>query len=295
MPGLDLTVPDWLMVGASGMVGRLVRGAWLNDPRIDVRLVSQLRSEACKTDEDALFWAPLEGPERFEQYVRSDGSPAALIMVAGVIPGPNADFTKNSDLAVACLEAAKAAGCNRVLIASSAAVYGPSLDVPFSENTPCGPVAPYGASKLAMEQACEPYRDAGMDVCCLRIGNVVGADALMRNAADGSSVQIDRFADCHGPERSYIGPESLARVLATLAGWHERLPDVLNVAAPIPTDMADLARAADLDWSWADAPDEALQRVTLDATRLGQFYEFSADECTAEGMVAQFRRSGQLL
>ena len=295
MPGLDLAAADWLMVGASGMVGRMVRSAWADDPDIAMRLVPQLRSGDRAPGDKALFWAPLDGPEPFEKYVRYDGTPAAMIMLAGIIPGPEADFSTNVGLAVACLEAAKAAGCERVLIASSAAVYDPRSDMPMTEDASCAPSSLYGASKLAMEQACMPYRDQGMDVCCLRIGNVVGADALMRNARAGGALSIDRFADGHGPSRPYIGSESLARILSALASWHEPLPGLLNVAAPAAGDMADLAEAAGLQWEWRDAPENAVQNISLDTTRLSGFYDFSADECTAAGMIAQFRRARQVL
>ncbi|WP_272005257.1 NAD-dependent epimerase/dehydratase family protein [Roseovarius sp. ZX-A-9] len=293
MPGLDLTAADWLMVGASGKVGRMVRRAWVDDPEIAMRLVPQLRRGPADPGDRVLYWAPLDGPEPFERYVRYDGTPAALIMVAGVIPGPDADFSTNVGLAVACLEAAKAAGCERVLIASSAAVYDHSSDMPLTEDAPCRPSTLYGASKLAMEQACKPYRDQGIDVCCLRIGNVVGADALMRNAQAGGALWIDRFADGQGPSRPYIGPESLARIIETLATWPERLPDYLNVAAPGGGNMSDLAQAAGLTWDWSDAPDGAVQHIALDTTRLRQFYTFSPEECSEAGMMAQFRHVEQ--
>ncbi|RKF16720.1 NAD-dependent epimerase/dehydratase family protein [Roseovarius spongiae] len=291
MPALDFSGPDWLMVGASGMVGRLMRGAWADDPGIAARLVAQLRRDR-PAGERVLYWSPLDGIAPLERHARGDGPPAALIMLAGVIPAPMVDYSVNVSLAVACLEAARAVGCERVLIASSAAVYGPA-DAPLPESAPCRPVSTYGASKLAMERACAPWRAAGMDVCCLRIGNVVGADALLRNARAGGPVRVDRFADGAGPVRPYIGPESLSRILGTLATWPAPLPDTLNVAAPQPLGMEEIAEAARLDWRWADAPAQAVRRVTLDTAQLEAFHAFDPDECSAKGMVAQFRRAGQ--
>lgn len=287
MHAAEIPAPGWLMVGASGRVGRLVRAAWMRDPAVAPRLVPQLRRPGGGR---ALCWAPLEGPEMFEQFVNMDGSPAAMIMLAGVIPGRGRDFSVNVALARACLEAARRAGCPRVLLASSAAVYG-AAEGPVPEEARCAPTAGYGRSKLAMEAACAPYRAAGMDVCCLRIGNVVGADALLRRAVPGRVIRIDRFADGGGPERSYIGPESLARILSVLAGWPAPLPAVMNVAAPVPGAMVDLARAAGLGWQWHAASGGALRRVTLDCTRLDRFYAFDPEECSLPGMMAQYRRS----
>jgi len=295
MPALDFSGPDWLMLGASGRVGRLVRAAWMADPEASMQLIPQMRCDRRARAEQALCWAPLDGPEPFERYVRADGTPGAMLMLAGVIPATGADFSINVGLAVACLEAAKAAGCARVIIASSAAVYDPLAPMPAAEGGPASPASPYGVSKLAMEQACAPYRALGMDVCSLRIGNVLGADALMRNARKGSALTIDRFADGTGPVRSYIGPETLARVLSALAASQTRLPEVLNVAAPGGCAMADIADAAGLRWTWRDAPRDAVQTVTLDTAQLEAIHEFTAEEVTARGMVAQLRRMPAML
>ncbi|MBZ8118811.1 SDR family oxidoreductase [Roseovarius sp. LXJ103] len=285
--------PDWLMVGASGRVGRMMRAAWPSGPDARMRIVPQMRvpqaGQAQAMGEGALCWAPLEGPEPFERYVRADGTPAAMLMLAGVIPGAGADYTANVGLAVACLEAAKEAGCGRVIIASSAAVYDPFAHMPVAEDGVLAPASAYGASKLAMEQACAPYRALGIDVCSLRIGDVLGADGLMRNAHKGRPLVIDRFADGRGPMRSYIGPATLARVLGTLAASPDPLPEVLNVAAPFGCAMVDIAEAAGLDWAWRDAPVDAVQNVTLETARLEEIYTFARDEVTARDMVAQLR------
>jgi len=171
-------------------------------------------------------------------------------------------------------------------------VYGRGAGRPVPEDAPLAPVTPYGIAKRDMEAACAPYRDGGLEVCCLRIGNVLGADALMINAAAGLPLTIDRFADGNGPVRSFIGPQSLARVLETLVALPEPLPKVLNVGAPRPTEMTAIADAAGLLWRWQPAPDGALQDLRLDCTRLARLHAFDPGENTPEGMVDQLRRIG---
>jgi UDP-glucose 4-epimerase len=136
------------------------------------------------------------------------------------------------------------------------------------------------------------WRDRGLAVCSLRIGNVAGADALLLNAAASAPHFIDRFASGGGPVRSYIGPVSLARVIAALADAPD-LPAVLNVAAPAPVAMADLARAAGGDWRWRPAPEGAVERLTLDCTALTRRVHFAPAESTAQEMVAQWRACRQ--
>jgi hypothetical protein len=57
-------------------------------------------------------------------------------------------------------------------------------------------------------------------------------------------------------------------VLAGLEAHPGPLPRVLNLAAPCPVDMADLAAAAGLPWVWSPAPETAVPRVTLETARL---------------------------
>jgi UDP-glucuronate 4-epimerase len=74
------------------------------------------------------------------------------------------------------LEASRSAGVDRVVVASSSAVYGVSPDVPFCEDTSrLVPASPYGASKLAAEQFCQVFhRLHGVPVTCLRFFTVYG-------------------------------------------------------------------------------------------------------------------------
>jgi UDP-glucuronate 4-epimerase len=72
-------------------------------------------------------------------------------------------------------EAAKRAGCPRVVYASSSSVYGEGSDVPFREDTtPTNPRSPYGVTKLACERLADVYRHLGLDVVGLRFFTVYG-------------------------------------------------------------------------------------------------------------------------
>jgi UDP-N-acetylglucosamine 4-epimerase len=72
------------------------------------------------------------------------------------------------------LEAAREEGVRRVVLASSAAVYG-QVEGIVDESIPAVPVSPYGASKLAMEQMAQVYgRAYGLETVCLRYFNAYG-------------------------------------------------------------------------------------------------------------------------
>ena len=74
------------------------------------------------------------------------------------------------------LEAARLAGCGKVLFASSSSVYGLSKTVPFREDLALlQTLSPYAATKLAGEQLCGNFVNLhGMRVVALRFFTVYG-------------------------------------------------------------------------------------------------------------------------
>ncbi len=80
----------------------------------------------------------------------------------------NAAGTENV-LHAACENSVK-----RILIASSAAVYGNNPNVPLNEDAQTMPINIYGNSKLAAEKIAQNYINKGMNVACFRIFNVFG-------------------------------------------------------------------------------------------------------------------------
>lgn len=73
------------------------------------------------------------------------------------------------------LDAARRQGVRRVVIASSAAVYGDADALPLVEQTPARPLSPYAASKLVGETFASLYTNAfDLGVSALRYFNVYG-------------------------------------------------------------------------------------------------------------------------
>lgn len=270
-----------VFLGMSGRVGRLIR-PFLPDEAV----LAGRRGPG-------LIWDLEDGPAALLGHAARQGAPSALVVLAGVTPATGPDMTANAALARAAMAAAQAAGVGRVLLASSAAVYGraPQSDPerPHHEADPLAPASAYGAAKRAMEAAALPFRDAGLEVCALRIGNVAGADALLLNAP--GPVRLDRFADGGGPVRSYIGPETLARVLITLCDPGLTLPPALNLAAPRPVTMRALAEAAGFRWSWAPAPETAVQWQILDCRALAALAPIGDSEGCAAVLIDQWHKA----
>lgn len=290
MPAVDTT--RVLLVGASGRVGWMVLHHWQRFADT-LELVPQFRASGTS---GPLVWDPLAGPQALLDAASASGGFQAMVVLAGVTPGPGKDLGLNRSLAEACLEAASRAGIPRVLLASSSAVYGAATGEPMPETAPCAPVNAYGAAKLDMEQACASWRAQGMDLCLLRIGNVAGADALLLNvamAAPGQVIEIDVFKDGRGPVRSYIGVRTLAQVLRTLSLQPAPLPNVLNIGSPEPVSMDALADAAGQPWRARVAAGPTPQMITLDCSLLASLHSFAAQDSDPADMVRQWKESAQ--
>jgi len=100
---------------------------------------------------------------------------AALVSVAQSMADPLMAHEMNATGTLNVLLAAREAGAKRVVLASSAAVYGDNDDLPLKETAAPRPLSPYAASKLAGEAYCRMFYAAyGLPTVCLRYFNVFG-------------------------------------------------------------------------------------------------------------------------
>jgi nucleoside-diphosphate-sugar epimerase len=285
-----------VVLGASGRVGRLILAEWAAHPPAGL----QLRAQRRQGHPPDIIWELAAGADALAAAM---GQIDVMVVLSGITPAPGADYGLNSDLAMAALQAAASTGVRHLFIASSAAVYGRS-DLPIDETAAPAPLSDYGHAKLAMERSCSdwlatcPLPRPG--VTFLRIGNVVGTDLFFRNlalASPDTPLRLDQFPDGTGPVRSYIGPASLARVLACLirrAVAGEPLPLALNVgAAGGGVDMADfapalLAQGLPAPVIRTPAPATALPSVRLSVDLLATLCPMDSAEGTAASMVNQW-------
>lgn len=99
---------------------------------------------------------------------------AAMVSVPASLDDPLGCYEVNLHGTLQVLWAAYQADVQRVILASSAAVYG-EASAPVEEESPKRPHSPYAASKLAMEQAAQLFTQAyGLPTVCLRYFNVYG-------------------------------------------------------------------------------------------------------------------------
>ena len=108
---------------------------------------------------------------------------AAMISVPESVAKPAECAELNTEGTRRVLAAALAAGTRKVVLASSAAIYGDNPTVPKLESMPPEPKSPYAATKLAGEELLKEYHQLhGLGTTSLRFFNVFGPRQDPRSA-----------------------------------------------------------------------------------------------------------------
>ena len=168
---------------------------------------------------------------------------AALSSVAFSIEDPIAVNRSIVNSTVNLLKAAADSGTvQRVVQASSASVYGDSLDLPKSENMSPNPLSPYAAAKLAPEYYGKVfYNIYGLEVISLRYFNVFGPRQDSRSPYSGViSIFMSRMLQGQKPiiygdgenSRDFIYVDNVvdANILASTCKW-PGTPEVINIGS----------------------------------------------------------------
>jgi UDP-glucose-4-epimerase GalE len=110
---------------------------------------------------------------------------AAHAYVGESVENPRKYFQNNVTAALVLLNAVMDSRVRKFIFSSTAAVYGTPDKSPISETSPRQPVNPYGATKLALENALEAYgRAYGLRYVCFRYFNAAGADESGKTGED---------------------------------------------------------------------------------------------------------------
>ncbi|MFO3796086.1 MAG: SDR family oxidoreductase [Anaerolineales bacterium] len=115
---------------------------------------------------------------------------AAFVSVPKSLEAPLTCLDVNVNGTATLLEAARRSGVRRVVLASSAAVYGDAAELPLREETPPRPRSPYATSKLVNELYADLYTQMGLEVVALRFFNVYGP---RQNPNSDYAAAIPRF------------------------------------------------------------------------------------------------------
>jgi nucleoside-diphosphate-sugar epimerase len=255
-----------LITGANGKIGRMLRAIWGNGAQTKFQPIWSSRTTTNLTD---LVWDIESGT------APKIASGTVILHLAGVVRGDALALRSNRSMALKVCAAAQDAGAKHVFLASSAAVYRASPSELVEVHAPA-PQSDYGRAKLDMErEALSWAHEAGPKapgLTCLRIGNVLGADALFGQAKPAQDIVLDpALGSAAGPQRSYLGPRTLAQIIAGLLDQVAQggaLPPILNIATPTPIYMADLLNEAQLPYRFGPVRSGVIPKVCLSTKRL---------------------------
>lgn len=196
---------------------------------------------------------------------------AAQIDVRRSVADPSTDAHVNVGGTAAVLTAARDAGVGRVVLASTAGVYGDPAELPTPEHAPVAPLSPYGASKAAAESYLEMWgRLHGLSTLSLRMSNVygprqnphgeAGVVAIFCGAAvEGRPVTI--YGD-GGQTRDFIYVGDVVDAFVRAGSATAR--GALNVCTGRETRLTDLAAALRLQTQPGPARLGEIRRSCLD-------------------------------
>jgi UDP-glucose 4-epimerase len=189
---------------------------------------------------------------------------AAAGSVIGSVQDPVTNFEVNALGTFRVLDAARRAGIERVVLASTGGALIGDATPPVDERSLPKPISPYGASKLAGEGYAHAFaKTYGVRTVAIRFGNVYGPwcarkrgvlNVFFESIHDGVPLVI--YGD-GSSSRDYVHVDDISSAL-TLALENEDVPGgtVLHAASGVETtvrDLADLCRQA------AGVPDHPIE------------------------------------
>ena len=279
-----------LLIGGRGFIGSALTGALVARGYHVVcaePVATTLGRLTPYADHVELRNASVADPEALAELV-DDVSPACVVNLAYARGLNIAD-----EMDVMCrgiwntLEAARLAGCQRVVLASSVRVYGPQrvhgADTVLNEESPCKPIDRYGYYKLVGEQLAHDYST----------NHDMAASALRIPMAYGPGVREGAFGVCTPAVAAATGdpvvlpydPSSLlclahvdevANALATLADPSTPTPQhavyelggVITSYAEMAAIATELVPGASIDFAPTDERPEQDFAWLLDGSRL---------------------------
>ncbi len=228
---------------------------------------------------------------------------AALVSVPLSVAEPKLTHDINTEGTRTVLAAARDAGIQGVVLASSAAVYGDDPEMPKREYMPAKPLSPYAVSKLENERDALKSTEDGIPVIALRFFNVYGprqkgnhpyasAVARFKEAAEsGAPVQI--FGD-GSQTRDFVHVKDVARAIRAALDAPHAAGGVFNIASGTTVSLNDVlsyieeARAAAIERIYLPERAGDLKDSSADITRAKHALGYAPQVSVKEGIIELF-------
>lgn len=226
---------------------------------------------------------------------------AAQMDVRASVADPAFDATVNIAGTANMLEAARACGTRRFVLASTGGVIygeGEGRLLPMAEDAQALPLCPYGQSKLAAEGYLELYeRLYGLDGVSLRLGNVYGPRQDPHGEAGVVAIFCGKLAEGARPvifgtgqqTRDYIYVADI--IAAMLAAEATTLTGSFNIGTGREVSVLDLieilaktTRSADFEPVFEPPRDGEVEKISINPARAAEAFGWQPDMDLSEGL-----------
>ena len=213
---------------------------------------------------------------------------AAFVSVPLSMEDTEGCFEVNVNGTIKLLSAAKESGVKRVVLASSAAVYGDNLAVPLTESAQLNPLSPYAASKRVGEIYTKIYSNLlNLDVVALRYFNVYGPrqnpesdyaaviPIFIKKILGGETPTI--YGD-GGQSRDFVFIDDIVRANLLAAESIQSPGQVINICSGTEINLLQLVESLSTIFSREVQP-------KFEKERPGDIYRSSGDPALAESIL----------
>ncbi len=290
-PEPPVTGQTVLVTGGAGFIGSHIADALVDRNR--VRILDDLSSGRRSAVPDGAEF--IEGSIEDQSVVAEATADvdlmfheAAVVSVDRSVANPLETNAVNLDATLHLLEQARRQNA-RVVLASSAAVYGDPDRVPVGESHPLRPNSPYGLSKLAADHYARLYTELyDVPAVALRYFNVYGPGQSAETYSGVISAFIDRTREgepltIHGDgtqQRDFVHVRDVVRANLAAATTRE-VGRAFNVGTGVSVSIRELAELI-RDVTGSDSPivhddprpgDIQVSRADITAARAALDYE----------------------
>lgn len=267
-----MTLGNILILGAGGMLGTMLRRY------LKARTRDSLFFQSRRNSSDiALVWSL--GVSEFsilERFIL-EKNVKKIVMLYGGRSATESNNGIDLELIEGCFEVFNKANVDRILVASSSAVYADKPGNIYREEDPVSSCGAYQKEKVNLEILSKKFSDQFEDLLLMRLSNVLGADSLTKQFVYSKNHKFSLNKYKNGfLKRSYLSPSSFAHIIDDLLYSERKLPSVMNISTYQELSMDQILIGLGVPFS-ENIIQSAGRNVILDNSLLNSFVELPSE------------------
>ncbi len=290
----------FLVTGGAGFIGSHLANSTVPDHELTVLDALTTGERGTVPDEVTLVEADIRDADAVATAAEVTDvifHEAALVSVEASVDDPDRSHAINVQGTINVLEAARYKNI-RVVLASSAAIYGHPESIPISEDHPKEPTSPYGLDKLSTDQYARLYNDLyDLETVSLRYFNVYGPEQVAGDYSGVISVFIDQALSgeditVHGSgeqTRDFVYIDDIVQA-NLIAATTDAVGEAYNVGTGESVTIRELAELiqditdTDSDIVHTDARTGDIEHSRADISKAKEYLEYDPNTSLREGL-----------